>query len=316
MVALRPTESSNVLILADLLMRLGAEDDAESLLRAATHGFGQYAKASQLWLKLSLLFEHRGDLPRALKAVSNAELIDPANPDIGISRVAMLLRDGQIDMALSTVNVVLDRDPQHLDALQRKAEILQFMGRMEESLSICRSTPAQNAKRINLKLLELYASHALCDWSNRDAKLMDLETSLRQRPDPTSQQVDVNVIPPFGLLSLPLSGNLIQREIDRWVLSQITTRPLKYNRASIPFVHNGSGRLRLGYLSADFRSHAMGHLLEGLFDSHDPDQAETYAYSLSPLQDKLTEHYRRSASHFHDLSRISNSRALEQIHHD
>jgi predicted O-linked N-acetylglucosamine transferase (SPINDLY family) len=60
----------------------------------------------------------------------------------------------------------------------------------------------------------------------------------------------------------------------------------------------------------------MGLLLEGLFDAHDPEQAEVFAYSISPIRDSLTDHYRSSADHFHDLSKTSDFKALNQIEAD
>jgi protein O-GlcNAc transferase len=47
----------------------------------------------------------------------------------------------------------------------------------------------------------------------------------------------------------------------------------------------GDGRLRLGYISADFGSHAVGHLLDGLLASHDRQTVKLHLYSLSTAAD-------------------------------
>ena len=61
-------------------------------------------------------------------------------------------------------------------------------------------------------------------------------------------------------------------------------RPPQDHQPKLPTVHGERRPLRIGYLSADFRSHAMGLLLEGLFEAHDPNQACTYAYGISPIK--------------------------------
>ena len=321
LVALTPTNSEHLSLLSDLLVQTGAEQDAESLLRAASHGFGKHQQAGPLWLQLGMLLEGRGETYRAIKALHNAALVDPSNPTIQLSRVGLLLAIGQPEAALASVNQLLKHHPDHVEALQRKAETLQWMGRNEESLALCRLARQQDPDRIDLQLMELYASQSLCDWSQRDAQLKTLEASLRRRPKPTARNAAIKALPPFGLLTLPLPNALVQKEIDRWVLTHLRRQNIQKaepqpRRLQLPSMHQGGRRLRIGYLSADFRTHAMGLLLEGLFDAHDHDQAETFAYSISPLRDALTDHYSRSADHFQDFSKASDDDALKQISAD
>ena len=51
-----------------------------------------------------------------------------------------------------------------------------------------------------------------------------------------------------------------------------TQHVLQHHKPKLPLVHGERRPLRIGYLSADFRTHAMGLLLEGLFEAHDPNQ--------------------------------------------
>ena len=98
-------------------------------------------------------------------------------------------------------------------------------------------------------------------------------------------------------MTLPLPLALHHQELNRWVLANGQSPP-ESHKPRLPAVHGQRRPLRIGYMSADFRTHAMGLLLEGLFEAHDPNQACTYAYSLSPMQDRLSEHYRSTADHF------------------
>ena len=317
MLAAEPANKESLNLLTELLIRTQSLDDAESLLRSATHAMGKQHQSSSLWLQLGRLMAKRGDSLRAFKALHNASLIDANNPDIQLPKVALLLEFAQPEAALETVNTLLKAHPNHPDALQRKAEILQFLSREQESLTICEQALAKDPERMDLLLLQIYAAKAICDWRDQDSQLAMIIKILKQRgADDSSVGEPHRPIPPFGLLKLPLPSTLMRQELDRWVLANgpgsaaFQAKPMK------PVAHGFERPMRIGYLSADFRSHAMGLLLEGLFEAHDPDQAETFAYSISPIRDRLTDHFKATADHFHDLHGRRDGDSVEQIQRD
>ena len=317
LVAIQPNDPGHIGLLADQLIACDALDDAESLLRAATHALGQQPQAVALWQRLGQLLLQRGESRKAFKALHNATLLDPADATCALAKAALLLEAGKPEAALAAVDALLKQQPDLLAALQRKAEILQFKGELEASLALCRQALQQEPERMELLLLQIYACQGLCEWQSHPQQLATIIRLLQQRaspshgPDTDSPQP----LPPFGLLTLPLPLALVRQELNRWVLANGQLPPADH-QPRLPAVHGERRPLRIGYLSADFRTHAMGLLLEGLFEAHDPNQASTFAYSLSPMQDLLTEHYRSTANYFRDLHRQSNSSAIDQIRAD
>lgn len=86
-------------------------------------------------------------------------------------------------------------------------------------------------------------------------------------------------------------------------------------RDSRPFeaARDPSRRLRIGYVSQDFRSKATGHFIEAVLAHHDPAAFEVYCYStaLSPPDD-LAERLKRRAAKWVDVpSRITPMGVLE-----
>ena len=311
-----PRDPEAIETLALLLLRQNANEDAESLLRASTQALGSEAQASRLWLQLARLLLSQGDARRAYLALHNGSLLAGDDPEILLPKAALLLEAGQPEAALEGVEQVLAEHPEQLDALQRKAEILQFMGELELSLAVCRQGLTLAPNRIELLLLQLYASQMLCAWEERDQQLEAIVRALEERsaPEPGKAEEGVIPLPPFGLLTLPLPQRLIIQEIDRWVLPHCPA--VAAPCSPLPAVHGERRPLRIGYLSADFRSHAMGLLLEGLFEAHDRDQAESFAYATSPIRDALTDHFKATADHFHQLHGRSDAECLEQIRAD
>jgi protein O-GlcNAc transferase len=74
-----------------------------------------------------------------------------------------------------------------------------------------------------------------------------------------------------------------------------------------------SGRMRVGYLSADFRAHVMGRLMREVLAAHDRGRVSLYLYSLAPEanEDQLTGEFRGLCERFVNLAeRDDHSAAL------
>lgn len=72
-------------------------------------------------------------------------------------------------------------------------------------------------------------------------------------------------------------------------------------------------RLRVGYVSGDFREHAVGFLLPSLLDGHGP-SFELFAYDYSPEElTPLREHLKGQFDHFRSISDLSDRQAAELI---
>jgi predicted O-linked N-acetylglucosamine transferase (SPINDLY family)/glycosyltransferase involved in cell wall biosynthesis len=64
-------------------------------------------------------------------------------------------------------------------------------------------------------------------------------------------------------------------------------------------------RLRVGYVSPDFRRHAVAFFLEPILAHHDPEQVEVFCYSGVAAPDDRTAALRRLATHWRDTAGLS-----------
>jgi predicted O-linked N-acetylglucosamine transferase (SPINDLY family) len=74
-------------------------------------------------------------------------------------------------------------------------------------------------------------------------------------------------------------------------------------------------RIRVGYLSPDFRIHVMGKLMRHVFRLHDPERFEVYAFSLTDErhEDALTGEFRELARRYVNVSAMSDAQAARLI---
>ena len=75
-------------------------------------------------------------------------------------------------------------------------------------------------------------------------------------------------------------------------------------------------RLRVGYVSPDFRCHPIGRFLLPVLESHDHTGHSIFCYSSVRSPDKTTERCRDHADVWRDVSRHTDARLAEQIRED
>ena len=85
------------------------------------------------------------------------------------------------------------------------------------------------------------------------------------------------------------------------------------NKKNFSFKNTVSKKIRLGFFSADFRVHAMGHLMVGMLELHDKSQFELYGFYFGPKiesNDQLHDRISKCFDKFTDISRMSNFETL------
>ena len=75
-------------------------------------------------------------------------------------------------------------------------------------------------------------------------------------------------------------------------------------------------RLRIGYVSADFREHVIGHNLRPLFAGHDHQTFEILCYSGVGRPDHVTEEFRQRADHWRNTVGMTDAALSETIRED
>ncbi len=88
---------------------------------------------------------------------------------------------------------------------------------------------------------------------------------------------------------------------------------LSSDRRDAPISARGE-RLRIGYVSSDLRSHAVGYLMVQLFEQHDPAAIEVFAYYCGiPSDDGITQRIKGAIEHWIDIRAMSDDEAAARI---
>ncbi|MEO7431562.1 MAG: tetratricopeptide repeat protein [Dokdonella sp.] len=85
-------------------------------------------------------------------------------------------------------------------------------------------------------------------------------------------------------------------------------------RPAIP--SNGGKRLRIGYVSADFRRHSVSCFIEGLLRHHDHANFEVYCYYNHASLDEITARLRALSDHWCDIAGVDDDAVAQRIADD
>jgi protein O-GlcNAc transferase len=229
----------------------------------------------------------------ALADYDRALAIKPDFVNAMANRGAALVGLKRLDEGLDSCDRALALDPTDVTALAHRGnalfELRRFAGAardFERLLAIDPDYPYAAGRALYCRLLH-------CDWTNYDGALASVASEVA---------AGKRAVPPFMFLSMADSASA------RMQCAQIFSRD-HYPASSQP-VWQGERydhpKIRVAYLSADFRHHPMAYLMAGLFEAHDKARFETTAISFGPdPKDEFRKRLENSFDRFLDVQNKS-----------
>ena len=335
---IQPNNSDGLLLRADTLRLLERLVEARAVYEQAL-GRCELSLSQRLHAlshQVILLVRQQAYEP-ALVAVEASLRLASEDPQLILFRSTILIRLRRYGEALLGLEPVAQVPELNLEALTNQAWALSALGRFEEAEPILselhsrydwrqlglsfgedsadqllsdHSLPKRYTAR-GLCLYSFFKALAECDWRDYQATLSRLDRLIADiweygRVLGTEQH---------RLLHLPVTPEfLLATARARAVALENYIAPL---RQSLALAHSGpavDGRLRIGYVSGDFRDHATAHLMRKLFHIHDRRRFEIIGYTLRPGDGSVYWHDISGAcDQMVDLSSLSNGEAAQRI---
>lgn len=193
---------------------------------------------------------------------------------------------GRSEEALAVLQVACERFPETADAHHYLGELLDARGAHDAALRAYTRTlgldPGHRAARAAVvHAARFVAAFDTVERHETTAVADALADAARnERPSLT----------PFMAMACAMDAAqeaAIARATAAHIAPDAAVRPPLWS--TVPDRAPSGGRVRIGYLSGDFRDQATAHLAVGLFENHDRDRFEIVAFSHSPA---LTDAYR------------------------
>ena len=225
----------------------------------------------------------------ALAAYESALAVRPDSADGHLGRGNALRQMMRVEEALAAYDRVVVVKPDYAECQLLRGEMLLLLGRHDAARDAF-------AKGFALKPDQPYAEGALlaaklqsCDWNDLDAERAHLTAAVGQ---------GLPRVDPLRMLYVLDSPADQLKCAGIWVADRCPPSPQPLWRGE-RYEHD---RIRVAYLSADFRHHAVAYLTAGMFEAHDRSRFETTAVSIGPeTNDDMRARLRGAFDRFIDV---------------
>jgi predicted O-linked N-acetylglucosamine transferase (SPINDLY family) len=202
--------------------------------------------------------------------------------------------------ALARYDHAIALKPDFADAFYNRGNALNDLKRLDETVASFSRALELNPRCEFLPGLLIHALHRICNWENFTSNNQFLETQLSDRQKAS---------PPFLVCTTLDAPPLQKLAAQVWVQAKC---PAKETLGPIQR-KSSAGRIRIGYFSADFYDHATSYLMAELFELHDRERFELFAFSFGPdVQDTTQQRVTRAFDHFIDIQRLSDREAASR----
>lgn len=326
--------------LAEVLSQQGRLAEAEAGYRRAIEIQPDLVQAHN---NLAMMLSQQGRLTEAEAGCRRAIEL---RPDLAVvhSNLAMLLdRQGRFVEAEASCRRALELEPNLAEAHNNLAMVLNKEGHFKDSEASCRQAielkPELAEAHSNLanvlrkqdrpgeaeaccrRALELKPEFADAH-SNLGAALMDqgqlaeaaasYRRALAIQPDLTAAHQDL-------LFCLSHGGEIAPQALfdEHLRFADRFEAPLRYAWPRHQNSREPDRQLRVGFVSSDFREHAMAHFMEPLFSqlAHDTGLS-LYAYSNHAVEDGVTRRLRSHVSHWNQVCTLSDEMLAAKVQAD
>lgn len=254
---------------------------------------------------LGVALERMGRLEEAEASYRQAELLAPGSANAKAYLGNTLRRMGRNEEAIASYSQALALDPVHPQANHGLKALYTRVGRMVEAEELCRRTLAIKP---DFDEMRQYLSNTLAYLSTWDEVVQESDRALERAKNHAvmwEQRLYCFSYHP------DLSAEAILDEFVRW--GDRYPEPVTDFRSHDRNPHR---RLRIGYVSPDFRKHTSRFYFWPLFANHDKGAFELFAYANVQNEVAWTRLFREQFEHWRDIRNLDDEAAAKLVQED
>jgi predicted O-linked N-acetylglucosamine transferase (SPINDLY family) len=289
---------------------LGQYDEAIPCFQQALKRKPDFVEA---YLGLGHIYIARKQMQEAIAVFQKAARIKPDSAAAHLNLGALFLERGQIQDAERLLRRAEQLDPENPHLFYNLGLCLRSLERFAEAQDYFMRALAAQPDNIHACYDCCKIKAESCDWTDRAADEVRLISITEQYLDRDDNQL---VMLPWILHMFDTPPELHARMVRHQ--ARLIAQRMAAVRARCRFRHGKTtpARLRIGYVSPDFRAHAVGALIHDLFRHHDRSGFEIFGYALVHVEDDIQRSVRQGCDAFVNLFGQSPEAAAQRIHQD
>jgi protein O-GlcNAc transferase len=308
-----------------------------------------YQKALQLnpgfvyaYNNLGVILKEKEEFDKAITCFQRALQLDPLLADIHNNLGLSFQARGQFDTAISCFQKALQLNPRYSEAYNNLGVSLQSRGQNDEAIVFYRKAIQLDPNFVKAynNLGILYYQKGLLDeaitWYQKALQLSpefyetynNLGCAYKDRGlIEKAEDWFRRAIKGNKEFSTAYSNLLLTMQYDvRCDARTLYLEHLKFAKQyADPFIStitphtndcSPTRRLRIGYISPDFRKHSVSHFIEAVLISHNREHFQVFCYANSFEHDEVTRRLKEHADDWRDIARMSDDKVTELIRKD
>jgi predicted O-linked N-acetylglucosamine transferase (SPINDLY family) len=285
-------------------MQQGNLDEAancyEQALRLQPSSVAAYNNLGFALLKL-------GKLDEAVRSFRHAACLQPDMPEIHNNLGMALMNQGEVQEAVLSFRLALDLRPDMAAAHNNLGLALAAQGDPDGALA-CYERAVESNRDHAGALTNL--GNAYKDQGRLGEAIVCYRRAMVQRPEDSAHHSNL-------LLAMNYKAGADPLEILHEARCYNEQHAASLAAVSLQPVRPLAGRrLRIGYVSGDFREHPAAYFLEPILASHNHGRFEVFCYSNVAQPDTVTQRLQRYVDEWRSLVGITDEQAAEVIRRD
>jgi protein O-GlcNAc transferase len=253
-------------------------------------------------------FQEKKQFDESIKYYQKAIKVNPADPIAYINLGILFQNTKQHEKAIKYFKAALQLNPNLYQAYDYMGLSLTMESNMEKAIGSYKSSLLINP---NSEMTLVNLGNLFADQGNLNEAEKYYKRALQINPN----NLDANEAFIFTMLYNPqYDEQTIFSEhlrIAKKFAEPLSVFILPHTNERIVF-----RKLRIGYVSPDFKRHAVAYFIEPVIAAHNREYFEVFCYSNSDICDDITERIKNITDQWRDISIVSDEKAAEVIRKD
>ena len=290
-----------------IAFQTGKHEQAIDAIQTALRLDPHFAEAHS---NLASVFNRLGRLAEAENHYLQSLAIEPmavVHYNLGI----VLDNLGKTSEAMKHYQRALHLDPSSAATHLNLGNLLQSQNRLDEAVAHYRQAtqldPTSASAHNNL-------GNVLMDQGNDVEADQQYRQALALQPDYQQAYSNLLFLQSYGTVQRPQHDLTLARGWEKACIP--ASELLAANKKILKNTILAGRRLKIGYVSGDFRRHAVSYFIEQIFTHYDRSRFELFAYYTHGLVDPVTERLQELVDHWCLMTGMSDNAAVQKIQAD
>jgi len=270
--------------------------------------------SAEAYCNRGVVFNDLGQFNNSIDDYNTAIQLKPDYAEAYYNLAETLKNFKQLNNALDNYNKAIQISPDYADAYCNRGVLLYELGQAQESLK-----NYNKAILLDPDCVEAYNNRG--DFFFNNGQLEDAEnnfsTAILLNPEyADAYRNQFNILNYKSNATQELIYNKISEFANIFINNSFDSKSLNLNKSKINRVKNNDKRLKVGYISPDFKTHSVAYFFLPLLKAHNTNLIKVHCYYNNSKIDETTKLIKKESESWRDIANLDDITVVNLIKKD